>query len=151
MEISKLKTDNVYLSAVAAFAIGLIQLLILQYLWSYITLYSSLPVWALEHGLKGSSFTIFFFSFGLLINTILCLPAAYAIHKLRPQRLSIYLPLAVIPGFLWEYRLAFTDPSAFADWTLFAPGVISSLLILPLAVFIIHRIQSSKRLTTQSR
>jgi hypothetical protein len=150
MEISKLKTNNIYLPIVAAFFIGVVQLLILDYCWRFISMYSQLPTWAIESGIRGASFTIFFFIFDLLLNIIICLPAAYALCKLRPQKLLVYLPFAVIPSFLWQYRLVFTDPSAFQNWTLFAPRAFSALFMLPIAVLIIYIAVFKKPLTTQS-
>jgi hypothetical protein len=150
MEISKLKNSNIYLSVVVAFIIGIVQLFVLDYCWRFISMYSQLPTWAIESGIRGASFSIFFFITDLLLNIIICLPAAYALCKLRPQKLLVYLPLAVIPGFLWQYRLVFTDPSAFYNWTVFAPGAFSAIFMLPIAVLIIYVAVFKKRLTTQS-
>ena len=146
-----MKTSNIYLSIVAAFTIGILQLFVLDYSWRFISMYSQLPTWAIDSGIRGASFSIFFFIFDLLLNLILCLPAAYVLCRLRPQRLLVYLPFAVIPGFLWQYRLVFTDPLAFYNWTVFAPGAFSAMFMLPIAALIIYIAFFKKRLTTQSR
>ena len=146
-----MKNDNIYLSIFVAVVIGIAQLFLLSYCWLFIAAYSPFPNWVLEAGIRGAAFHIVFFTYDLLVNVVLSLPAAYALCKLRPNKLLVYLPFAVIPGFIWLYRLAFTSPYSFDSWTLFLPGAFSTIFMLPIAVLIIYYAFFKKRLTTQSR
>jgi hypothetical protein len=146
-----LKNDNVYLSIAVAVVIGLAQLFLFNWCWAYIAAYSPLPGYVLEAGLRGAPFHLLFFVFDLAVSVALCLPAAYALCKLRPSKLWVYLPFAIIPGLIWEYRLVFTSPSSFANWTLFLPGLFSAIFVLPIAVLVLYYAVFKKRLTTQSR
>jgi len=127
---------------IAAFCIGIVQLFFLSAVW---TLLGVAPLrWIVSLGLTYGEFRLVTSTFDVIVNLLLSLPAAYALCWLRPQKLPLYLALAVIPVFLWNYRLIFTDPSAFRDWIAFVPGVALSLLILPLAAMLIRWSASSK-------
>ncbi len=90
--------------------------------------------WLISVAFTGISLHASIFLIDVLINVSLCLPAAYAICRLSPGKLLVYLPLAVIPGFIWQYRLFFEDSTLFRDWAIFVPGVMLALFSLPLAV-----------------
>jgi hypothetical protein len=131
-----MKSDNLPLSLVAAFAIGLVQMFVLIYFWNAMTLYVQHVPWLVSHGVTGGSLKALLFVFDTAINLLLCLPAAFCLCALKPKRLAIYLALAVIPGFLWQYRLFFSDSSLFDNWTIFVPGALAAALTLPFAVLV---------------
>jgi hypothetical protein len=126
-------------SVVAALLIGIVQMYFLTILWVYIAAYTPLLRWLRALGLKATALHAVIFVSDSLLNVILCLPAAYAICKLKPPRLLVYLILAIVPGFIWQYRLFFTDTSLIKNWAMFAPGVLLALLPLPLAALLLRR------------
>jgi hypothetical protein len=128
------------ISLVAAALLGIVQMYLLTFLWGYISAYTPLPRWLLTLGLKGTALHIAVFLSDSLLNVIFCLPAAYAICRLKPPRLPVYLILAIVPGFIWQYRLFFTDTSLLKDWAIFVPGVLLALVPLPLAALLLRRV-----------
>ena len=141
-----MNSDNLPLSLVAAIAIGLVQMFVMIHFWNGMTLYVQHVPWLVANGVTGSSLKALLFVFDTAINLLLCLPAAFSLCALRPQRLAIYLAAAVIPGFLWQYRLFFSDSALFDNWKIFIPGVLVAALTLPLAVLVV-RLLASRRAT----
>ena len=141
-----MKSDNLPLSLVAALAIGIVQLFALIYFWTGMTLYVQHAPWLVSHGVTGTSLKSILIVFDTAINLLLCLPAAFALCALRPRKIAIYLAVAVIPGFLWQYRLFFSDATLFENWTIFIPGALSAAFTLPLAV-LVARLLASRRVT----
>jgi hypothetical protein len=123
------------LSVAAAALIGVAQMYFLSFFWTYFSYYSPLPHWLKGIGIRGAPFHATIFIADLLVNLVLCLPAAYALCRLNPRRLFLYLAFAVFPGFFWQYRLFFEDASLFNNWVIFVPGVFMSLIPLPFAAF----------------
>jgi hypothetical protein len=121
------------LSILTAIFIGLVQTYFLGIAWAYIPIYSPLPNWLLSLDLAQMLFSTFLFLLDLLINIFLCIPAAYLLSRLQPQKLALYLALAVLPGFFWQYSNAFTNPTSFSPFLTFVPGIAMALLMLPLA------------------
>ena len=128
------------MSLVAAALLGIAQMYLLTILWGYISAYTPLPRWLLTLGLKGIALHAAVFLSDSLLNVIFCLPAAYAICRLKPPRLSVYLILAIVPGFIWQYRLFFTETSLLRNWVMFVPGVLLALVPLPLAALPFRRV-----------
>ena len=128
------------MSLVAAALLGIAQMYLLTILWGYISAYTPLPRWLLTLGLKGTAFHAVVFLSDSLLNVIFCLAAAYGICRLRPPRLPVYLILAIVPGFIWQYRLFFNDTSLLKHWAMFVPGVLLALVPLPLAALLLRRV-----------
>jgi hypothetical protein len=128
------------LSILAAIAVGVAQTVLLLTVWAYIAAYSPLPAWLLSLGMSGPPWRATIFALDSVINLVLCIPAAYVLCLLRPRRLALYLAAAVVPGFLWQYRLVFEDPSAFSPLAPFLPGILTALLALPLATLVASRV-----------
>jgi hypothetical protein len=141
---------NLSLPVVLAALIGVAQMYFLVFFWTYFSIYSPLPHWLKSLGMRGSPFFATIFVADLLVNVALCLPAAYGLCRLKPRRLVLYLALAIIPGFLWQYRLFFGDASLFNDWVIFVPGVFMSLIPLPFAALVSRRWFDQGRLTNGS-
>ena len=132
-----MKTGNLPFAFAAAIAIGVAQTFLLLYCWAYIAMYTPIPRWLLSLGMRGTAFYALVFVIDFLTGVVLCLPAALALRQLRPRRLPAYLIAAVLPGFLWQYRLLFQDPSAFREFGQLIPGILSALLVLPIAVAVL--------------
>jgi hypothetical protein len=125
---------------VAAVLLGIVQMYCVTILWGYISIYTPLPRWLIALGLHGSALHGVVFLGDAILNVIFCLPFAYAFCMFRPPRLPVYLILAIVPGFIWEYRLFFTDMPLPKDWTIFVPGVLLALAPLPLAALLLRRV-----------
>jgi hypothetical protein len=139
-----MKSENLALSLAAALVIGIAQMFVLIYFWAYLTLYVQYVPWLVSHGITGTSLRVLLHTFDTTVNLLLCLPAAFALCALRPRSLPAYLAVAVIPGFIWQYRLFFSEPILFEDWTIFIPGALSAALTLPVAV-LVARFLASRR------
>jgi hypothetical protein len=129
---------NSFVSLLAAILIGLGQMYVLVRLWGHLSMSTPVPNWFHALGLKGSALHIAVFFSDALCNTVVGLPAAYLICKLKPPMLFVYLVLAIAPSFIWQYRLFFVDPTSFRNWTLFVPGLLLTLAPLPLAALAIR-------------
>jgi hypothetical protein len=135
------KSDNFFLAAPIALALGALQTILLLYSWNYLAVYSPIPSWLVTHGITGFSWKAILYAQDWLINIMLCLPAAYVLCKLRPRKIFVYAVLAVVPSFLWQYRLVFVDPAAFSNTMAFLPGILSTAFMLPAAVALVRLAQ----------
>jgi hypothetical protein len=129
-------------SCTVAILIGLIQAILLTYCWAYIATYNPLPVWLVHSHISGTLNYIIVGFGDFAINVLLCLPAAYAICKLRPRKLGVYVPLAIVPVFLWQYWPVL-GPVIGESWSAYIPGALSVLLMLPVAVLFLRRVTAS--------
>ena len=130
------------ISCTVAVLIGCIQAILLSYCWVYIALYNPLPIWLVHSHITGTSNHVIVGFVDFAINVLLCLPAAYAICKLRPRTLQVYVALAVLPVFLWQYWPVL-GPVLGESWSAYIPGALSALLMLPVAVFFLRRVAAS--------
>jgi len=134
-----MKIECLPLAIFSAIIVGIAQTLLLLYCWAYIAAYTPLPRWLMSLGLHGMPLRSSLFFLDFLVSVVLCLPAAFALRQLRPRRLPICLIAAVIPGVIWQYRFFFQEPSAFREFVQFIPGIVSALLVLPVAVVVLSR------------
>ena len=138
-----MKYTGLPISITSSILIGIVQAFLLLFIWAYIAVYTPVPRWLVDLGILGGAHRAILFTLDFLINVLLCLPAAYVICKLRPQKLSLYTSLAVLPVFLWVNRLLISEPerlNLFIPWYNFVPGWIVGLVSIPVAVFIIYRL-----------
>jgi hypothetical protein len=127
------------LSILAAVFIGLVLTIFVIAARAYIQIYFSITNWLIPLDLSRALFIISVYIYDLLLNILLCIPAAYLLSRLQPQKLALYLALAVLPGFLWQYSSLFTNPTSFSPFLTFVPGITMALLMLPLASLIVTR------------
>jgi hypothetical protein len=135
------KYDNFFVAATVALVVGTLQVILLRYSWDYLAVHSPIPSWLATHGVTGFSWKAILYAQDWLFNVALCLPAAYILCELRPRKLFVYLVLAVVPGFLWQYRLVFVDPAAFGNVMTFLPVILLTAFMLPVAVALVHLVQ----------
>lgn len=136
--------DNLPLSLVAAFLIGAAQMIALTVFWALFPAYSPITALDLSAWIHGAWLRAAVFGIDAVMNVLLCLPAAWAILKLRPGRLALYLMVAVVPGFMWQYQNLWMAPSQVDDWLVFLPGAILAALMLPASVLVVRMIAKSK-------
>jgi hypothetical protein len=136
--------DNLPLSLVAAFLIGVAQMLALTAFWAFFPIYSPITALDLSAWIHGAWLRAAVFGIDAIMNVLLCLPAAWAILKLRPNRLAMYLLVAIVPGFMWQYQNLWMAPSQVDDWLVFVPGAILAALVLPASVLVLQMIAKSK-------
>lgn len=138
-----MKFTGLPISIASSILIGIVQSFLLVVIWYYIAVYTPVPRWLVDLGILGFAYRAILFALDFLINVVLCLPAAYVICKLRPQKLSLYTSLSVLPAFLWWNRLLISEPerlNLFVPWYTYVPGWVIGLVPIPVAVFIIYRL-----------
>lgn len=130
---------KVILAIVASAVIGFIQWrLVLANGWMYIAVHNPLPHWLIVHGLKGNVLRTVLFIHDTLFNVILCLPAAFALRRLRPHKPLAYPIMATLTGVIWENRMLFEHqalPSL--DYGMFVYGMVLTLVMLPMASIVL--------------
>jgi hypothetical protein len=136
--------DNLPLSLVAAFLIGAAQMIALTVFWALFPAYSPITALDLSAWIHGAWLRAAVFGIDAVMNVLLCLPAAWAILKLHPGRLALYLLVAVVPSFMWQYQNLWMAPSQVEDWLVFVPGAILTALMLPASVLVVRMIAKSK-------
>ena len=134
-----MKLQTLPVSVSLAALIGAVHTYLAIWAWAYIGLYTPLPHWLASHGVTGASFQGVLFPADFLTNMLLCIPAAYLLCKLRPAQLWLYLVAALLPGFLWQYRLVLGDITLLQSWQMFLPGALLAVLPLPATALIIRR------------
>ena len=127
------------ISAAAAFFLGIAQCYFLIFCWAYIAAYSPLFRWLFQLGLR-ESIRIVLFSIDFLTSIVLSLPVAYALIRLRPIKLGLYLPLAIVPGFIWLNRNLVGSSFFIEHPEQFILGWVPELLALPCAVWTVRSI-----------
>ena len=130
-------------SMALAVLIGVIHNYLLTWVWSYIAAHTPLPHLLVSQGFTGTSISAVLYPIDFILNMLLCIPAAYLLCKLRPPRIWLYLLLATLPGFLWQYRLFLADIALFQDWRIYLPGALVALLPLTVTTLVIRRIANS--------
>ncbi|WP_457098136.1 hypothetical protein [Lysobacter sp. P5_B9] len=124
-------------SAAVALLVGLAQHFVLLFCWAYIAAYSPLPRWLVELGLRGSAFRAILLPADFITSVVISLPAAYALLKLRPNKLWLYLLFAVIPSFVWQNFGLIGDPMLGQFPGMIALDWAAELFALPVAALIL--------------
>jgi hypothetical protein len=125
------------LSMLAAVVIGLVQIISVIAARAYIQKYFSITDWLIPLDLSRVLFLSSVYLYDLLLNILLCIPAAYLLSRLQPKKLALYLSLAVLPGFIWQHWNLFTNPTSFSPFLTFVPGITMALLMLPFATLVV--------------
>lgn len=134
-----MKRQGLPVSIVAAILIGLGQTYLISWCMAVIAAYVPLPQWLIDQGITGATQRAVLFTTDFGACVLLCLPAALLLCKLRPAKPWAYVALAVIPGFIWQYRLVLGDGALLRHWALFLPGAFAALFMLPVAAFVVRR------------
>ena len=132
-----MRSKELLLSVTAALLVGIVQTYFLLWSWALLGSRTPLPRWLFDAGLRGKAFYGTASLVDLFTTVVLCLPAAYALVKLRPKRIWLYLTLAVMPSFFWLNRglpgASFHPPL----WQLLL-SLLPELVALPLAVWVVR-------------
>jgi hypothetical protein len=110
---------------------------VLPYCWMYIAVHNLIPHWLIIHGVRGTLLYAVLFVHDTMINVFLCLPAALVLRRLSPHKPLTYLAIAVLTGFLWDYRLLFEQPLpsgmgySGVGYGMFTYGALLTLVMLP--------------------
>jgi len=145
-----MKLNTLPISALLATLLGVVQCYFLLFCWGYIAAYSPLPRWLYELGLYSITNRAVLFPIDLITSIVLSLPAAFGLLQLRPNKLWLYLLLAVIPGFIW-LNIGLIGSPLFTQFAgSFMLGWVPQLLALPAAAWLLNAKFSRTRRTTQS-
>jgi hypothetical protein len=140
-----MKSDNFSIAASVAFAVGILQTILLLYVDAYMAAYSPVPIWLALHVVTRFSFVSLLSIYIWTSSILLCLPVAYILCKLRPRKLFVYLILAVIPSFLWQHHLLFIEPARFSNFMAIFDSILPALLMLPAATAIVCLTQRRRK------
>lgn len=132
-----MKKEGLATASVLALLIGLAHTFFIIMCWAYIVVHSPLPSWLMAQGITGQPLHVVLFVTDLLVSGLLCLPAAYLLCKLEPSKLALYLVLAILPRFLWQYSGLLTAPLPPSLLSL-VTGMLLALLPLPITALLIH-------------
>ena len=121
-----------------ALGVGLVHYFALAYLWGHISVYSPIPTWLRSSTLRATSREEVLFVCDLLTNAVLSIPAAIILSALRPRNLPLYLTVAIVPSFVWNYRLVLFTPMP-VGLTVFIPGILMYVTILPIVAGIVRQ------------
>jgi len=113
---------------------------LLLWAWLYIGIHSPVLRFLVSHEITGAAFWAILYPLDTLTNMLLCIPAAYLLCKLRPSKLGLYLIVAILPSFLWLYRLLLGSTVPGGDWLVFLPGALMTVLPLPVTSLIFRKI-----------
>ena len=134
-----MRLQEVSISSLPAVLIGAVHTCFFVLCWAYIATYSPLVPWLVARGVTGPSLQMILFIADFLVSVLLCLPAAFLLHRLLPPKRALYLALAVLPGFLWLYRGLPSAPLPLG-WVAYLPGALLAIVPLPVAALILDGI-----------
>lgn len=135
---SNMQFNSYQFSIPIALAIGVIHAILLTMVWALALVYISPIPFLADLGLSRISIHTVVWIKDMLINILLSFPAAFLITRLRPRNLPLYVFVAVIPMFMWQYRGVFiAEASPIANWIAYFPGMAMTLLMLPLALAVL--------------
>jgi hypothetical protein len=137
--MSSMKLNASKASIPAALLIGGVQTYLMVLCWAYIAMYTPLPHWLIGQGMTGTAFLAVLFAADFIVSVLLSFPAAFLLCKLRPRNLPLYLALAVVPGFLWQYQTVLVGGASLQDWLRYLPGALSTLFALPVAALVLQK------------
>ena len=116
---------------------GLVSYAAVFYLWNFIPL-NPLTQWLIDNLAGTNWFKPIISIQDFLVNLVLSLPLATALCLLRPRRLLLFTLAALLPAFVWSFRLPISEGTFLEVMELgFVGGWLVSWLSLPLAVFLL--------------
>jgi hypothetical protein len=132
-----MKPQTILVPAVIAILLGILQTYLLTICWGYIAANTLVPQWLVGIGLRGTTFRAVMFLIDFLTSVLLSLPAAFILIKLLPNKLWLYLVLAIAPSFAWlNYGLV--GNVAFAELPAFVLGWLPELFALPASAWLLQ-------------
>jgi hypothetical protein len=132
-----MKIQAIQIAAAIAILLGVVQCFFATYCWSHIAIHSPLIAWLMNLGLRGQGIRVAVWSIDFVINIVLSIPIAFALVKLRPRKLGLYLVLAVASAFIWS-NMGLVGNPYFAQFAgTFVLAWIPELLALPIAAWLV--------------
>jgi hypothetical protein len=132
-----MKIQAIQIAAAIAILLGVVQCFFVTYCWSYIASHSPLIPWLVDLGLRGQGIRAAAWSIDFMINIALSIPMAFALVKLRPKKLGLYLVLAVVSAFIWSNMGLVGNPYFGQFAGTFVLAWIPQLLALPIAAWLV--------------
>jgi len=132
-----MKIQAIQRAVVIAILLGVVQCFFVTFCWSYIASHSSLIPWLMDLGLRSQGIRAAVWPIDFVINIVLSIPIAFALAKLRPKKLGLYLVLAVVPAFIWSNMTLVGNPYFAQSVGTFVLAWIPELLALPIAAWLV--------------
>lgn len=128
---------NFPLSLAISLGVGLLCGYVIIVPGTYINAFNPMHDWLLAKGVRGYTYFALFNLIDLFVCFLLAIPFAYALTRLRPERLPIYVLVAVLPWIAWDATNVLTNPIpglSLQIWLvsslhLWLPLVVSALLL----------------------
>jgi hypothetical protein len=136
-----MKDRALFISTVCALVVGLAQTFLALRCWNYIEMYSPVVRWLFGMGLRTAGIHAVAHPLDLLTNILINIPAAWVLSRLRPERIRLYVILAVIPSFVWLNWNLVGVPFPMPSVGEMAWGWLQELISLPIAVWLVGRIR----------
>lgn len=137
-----MRRAELVLPGVVAVLVGAAQAYLLAFCWSALAVRGTLQPALATLGLSGDALRLSALVLAFLFGALVSLPAALVLCRLRPVRLGLYLPLAVVPTFLWLLADLAAHPVRDA---VFATGWLAELLALPVAAWLVRTLHPHTR------
>ena len=118
---------------------GLVTAFIAAYCWVYIAAYTPVPHWLLGLGLRGIGLTVALFPVDFLVNVAFSMPLALVLLKLQPEKVGLYLTVAIAPSLIWLNLPLVGNEVFYRLWPSFVPGWLHNLFALPAAAWVAGR------------
>jgi hypothetical protein len=118
---------------------GVVTTCIATYCWGHIAAYTPVTRWLLGLELRGIGLTLALFPIDFLVNVSFFVPLALVLLKLQPQKLGLYLAVAIVPSFIWLNLPLLGNEVFYRLWPSFVPGWLHNLFALPVAAWVVGR------------
>lgn len=133
-----MRRAELFLPGVVAVLVGIAQAYLLVFCWTGLAMHGPLQPALATLGLSGDALRLSVLGLEFLLGALVSLPAALVVCRLRPVRLGLYLPLAVMPTFLWLLADLLARPTQDA---VFVTGWLAELLALPAAAWLVRTLR----------
>lgn len=135
--------SNLRTSILIAFISGLIYIYLMKLFWGYLPLVNPITHYLLDEFAGSAWYGRLVYIHDIIVNTMLSIPLAMILLKLRPSTLPLYILVALLPSFiLYNYHLL--NPENYSgNFAIFVPGWVLGYLTPFIALLIVWKFRSA--------